>query len=92
MSESEISAARKELQKNERRSEEIDRLMAVNSKKVSELDAAMNLASAEFSKLTKLGAERSVIEADSQRLEEEWLALTEHAEKLRKALKAVGRL
>lgn len=91
LGEADISTLKRDLQKNEKRLAELDRNMATNLKTMQDLDAQMEASAAEFSKLSKLGAERSVVEKSSQKLEEEWLKVSEAVESTRSTLKEIGR-
>jgi hypothetical protein len=82
---------KRDLQKNEKRLVELDRMMALNLQAMQDLDGQMEASASAFSKLSELGAERSVIEKSSEKLEEEWLQVSEGLESMRKALKEIGR-
>ncbi len=91
LTETDISMMKRDLQKNEKRLVELDRMMALNLKAMQDLDGQMEASASAFSKLAELGAERSVIEKSSEKLEEEWLQVSEGAQSMRLALKEIGR-
>ena len=91
MSESEIAELKKENQKLERRVQELDQAVAKMNKNIAAIDVEMESSHADFSKLQRLGEEKSNLERKLAATEEEWLDKSAKVEDFKTKLKGLGR-